>query len=257
VAPDVLLVSERTGRAGWDAAQDLAYRPAAAGEAFGPQWATYWFKVEATVPPEWAGRRVDLVWDSGSEATLWRDGEPLQGLASGRLVNRVTAPVVNGAAGGERVALMVEMACNDWMGEPPPPEDPLLDGPHRAGRTWREPVDDRALRAEAVHARLERCGLAAFDPEAWELAWDFEVLRQLEAEHARGLDPAWAGRLLAAPIPSCPPSGWPAWSSAATSPPGWSRTSASAAATPTARAARSTTSSRRRPSWWRPTSPPR
>ena len=77
VAPDLLMVSERTGRVGWDTAQELAYRPAEIGEAFGPQWATYWFRVLATVPDEWAGRRVDLLWDSGSEATLWRDGLPL------------------------------------------------------------------------------------------------------------------------------------------------------------------------------------
>ena len=30
------------------------------GDQFGPLWATYWFRVEATVPAEWAGERVDL-----------------------------------------------------------------------------------------------------------------------------------------------------------------------------------------------------
>ena len=58
VAPDELLVSERTGRAGYEAAQELAYRPAEIGESFGPQWATYWFRLSATVPEHWAGRPV-------------------------------------------------------------------------------------------------------------------------------------------------------------------------------------------------------
>jgi alpha-mannosidase len=70
IAGDRLLVSERTGRIGGSAAQELESRPARAAEAFGPQWATYWFRIEATVPRERAGRRVDLVWDSRSEATL-------------------------------------------------------------------------------------------------------------------------------------------------------------------------------------------
>ena len=83
IAPEALTVSERAGREGWEAALRLAYRPAELGEEFGPEWATYWFRIKATVPEGWGGTRVDLLWDSGSEATLWRDGEVLQGLYSG------------------------------------------------------------------------------------------------------------------------------------------------------------------------------
>ena len=35
--------------------------------------------VRATVPEEWRGARVDLLWDSNSEATLWLDGAPCAG----------------------------------------------------------------------------------------------------------------------------------------------------------------------------------
>jgi alpha-mannosidase len=164
VAPDRLLVSERTGRIGWDAAQELTYRDAELGETFGPEWATYWFRVEATIPESWAGACVELAWDSGSEATLWRDGEPLQGLNAGATARRTEARLAGAAAGREQVAVMVEMACNSWMGA----ADPV---------------------------RLERCGLVRFDPEAWKTAWDFEALRQLEGEP--DLEPAWAGHLLA------------------------------------------------------------
>src|SRR5829696_457253 len=188
VAPDELLVSERTGRIGRAAAQELAYRPAEIGETFGPQWATYWFRLAATVPEAWAGRPVELVWDSGCEATLYRDGVPVQGLVRGGGYDRSTAPL--GTPGG-RVELELEMACNDLMGLP----DPFPMRRDRTGRTWQEPADDRSLRAPRAPARLNRAGLALLDPEAWELAWDFEALRQLVEEP--GLDPSWEGRLLA------------------------------------------------------------
>jgi alpha-mannosidase len=185
---DTLLVSERTTRIGFDAAQQLEFRPARIGETFGPQWATYWFRVAATVPETWAGRRVDLLFDTGSEATLWRGGEPVRGLNA---PHRTTAPLTHAAEPGETIELQVEMACNDWMGEP----DPGGSARDRLGRTWRDPTDDRAPRAPKAPAQLARAGLALFDADAWELAWDFDVLRALSEEP--GLDPAWAGHLLA------------------------------------------------------------
>src|SRR3954447_15583395 len=90
-------VSERTGRIGFADAERLAYRPAQVGEAFGPRWATYWLRVRATVPPEWAGSRVDLLFDTGSEATLWRGGRPVRGLNA---PHRTTAPLIDEAEGG-------------------------------------------------------------------------------------------------------------------------------------------------------------
>src|SRR5829696_61168 len=188
VGPDELLVSERTGRIGHALAQELAYRPAEIGETFGPQWATFWFRLAATVPEHWAGRPVELVWDSGCEALLYRDGVPLQGLVKGGGYDRSTAPL--GAPSG-RVELELEMACNDLMGLP----DPFPLRRDRTGRTWRHATDDRSLRAPHAPARLNRVGLALLDPEAWEMAWDFDALHQLVEEP--GLDPSWEGRLLA------------------------------------------------------------
>ena len=43
---------------------------------------------------------------------------------------------------------------------------------------------------------LDRCQIARFDPRAWALHHDLEVLRRLEADAGNGLDPAWAGELL-------------------------------------------------------------
>jgi alpha-mannosidase len=70
--PDSLMVAGPVDRISHDDAERLDYRDAALGDRFGPLWATYWFRVVATVPPEWAGERVDLLWVSHSEATRCR-----------------------------------------------------------------------------------------------------------------------------------------------------------------------------------------
>ncbi len=158
---DELLVSGPVGRIGREAAQRLEYRPAALGERFGPLWATYWFRLGATVPEEWAGRRVDLLWDSGSEATLWLGGAPVQGLDP----HHPDAVVTPSAEPGDRLALEVELACNGLFGRP------------------------------EVAVELRRCELAVLDPDAWRLFFDFETLRALEA--GEGLDASFAGELRA------------------------------------------------------------
>ena len=154
-AVEGLLVSGAVDRISRAEAQGLEYRPASLGERFGPLWATYWVRAEATVPPGWAGARVDLLWDSGSEATLWLAGEPAQGLNP----HHCDAVLLEQARGGERLSLEVELACNDAAVE------------------------------------LRRCELARFDAAAWRRYHDFETLRALAAEGANGLDPAWAGEL--------------------------------------------------------------
>ena len=158
---DELLVSGPVDRIGREEAQELDYRPAAFGERFGPLWATYWFRGSATVPAAWAGRRVELVWFSDSEATLWLDGRVVHGLNR----HHREATVADPAAGGERVAFEVELACNGLFGK-----------------------QDRVF-------ELHRCELALLDPEAWALLHDFETLRALEAEP--GIEPALAGELRA------------------------------------------------------------
>ena len=55
-------------------AQALRFRDVQDGEQLGPLWSTYWVRVTATIPARWKGSRVDLHWDSRSEALLWLDG---------------------------------------------------------------------------------------------------------------------------------------------------------------------------------------
>ncbi len=159
VHPERLFVAGPVDRISFEEAQGLEYRPAELGERFGPLWATYWFHVTARLPDAWAGRRVDLLWDSSSEATLWVDGLPLQGLARPRPDATLT-----GSAEPGPLELHVEMACNGMFGK------------------------------QADPFELRRCELALFDPDAWRLFFDFDVLRALEAEP--DLEPSWKGELL-------------------------------------------------------------
>jgi len=135
---DELLVSPAVDRISHDEAQGLDYRPAAIGEQFGPLWATFWFRVAATVPEEWRGRRVELLFVSNSEATLWRDGRVVQGLNTGGAGERPDAVLADPAEPGP-VRCEIELACNGMFGR-------------RGG-----------ARAEAI---LDRCELALFDPDA-------------------------------------------------------------------------------------------
>jgi alpha-mannosidase len=77
---DELSLAGPCGRISPAEAARLDYRPARLGEELGPLWATYWLRCSATVPPAWRGDRVDLLFCSFSEATLWLGERPLQGL---------------------------------------------------------------------------------------------------------------------------------------------------------------------------------
>ena len=155
---DKLLVSPAVGRISWQDAQELDYRQAELGERFGPLWATFWFRIGATIPDEWAGARVDLLWRSGSEGTLWADGVVLAGLNE----HHAEATLADAARPGT-FACQVELACNGLFGE------------------------------QDAHVELTQCELGRFDPAALSLAADFEVLRALEAH--RATEPAWAALL--------------------------------------------------------------
>jgi alpha-mannosidase len=186
VAVDSITLAGPTDRIGQAAAEGLDYRPAALGQALGPLWATYWAQVSARVPDAWRGARVDLHWDSRSEALVRLNGATVQGLN----IDRPTATLIEQASGGETLSFEVEIACNRSFG-----------------------AEADAGRPNADAYRLAACELRRFDPEAWSLFWDFDVLRQLEADREPpqtprsfggvapkivrpALDTTWAGRLL-------------------------------------------------------------
>jgi alpha-mannosidase len=158
VPVDELVVSERVDRISFAEAQRLSYRPAQLGERFGPLFATYWFRASATVPDAWSGARVDLLWYSNSEATLWLEGR----VAGGLNKHHAEATLADEALPGP-LSWQVELACNGLFGRQPAPVE------------------------------LTRCELGRFDPAAWKLAHDFELLRRLELEPTT--DPGWGAVL--------------------------------------------------------------
>lgn len=185
---ETIEVAGPTDRIGFDAGASLDYRPSGLGETLGPLWSTWWFRVAVRIPEAWAGRVVELEWDSRSEALLWLGGRSAQGLNIGRHFAQLTPS----ALGGETIAFHVEVACNRSFG---------------ASEDWGDP------HSLTEPYRLAQCRIARFDPEAWRLFNDFETLRQLEADRTPpqtprsfggvapnlvrpALDTTWAGKLL-------------------------------------------------------------
>lgn len=175
-----LLVSGPVDRIAYDDAQKLAdWRPAKIGELFGPRWATYWFRLKTDVPQDWKGGRVELLWDSQSEATLWRDGQPAQGLNMTH-GDRPDAVLFTKAKGGEPVELQIEMACNHKFGQ-------------TVGYVTKDDIDVSPY-------QLRRCELALYDADAWGLYHDVRLLSELHDDLFREGDTSektWAGFLMA------------------------------------------------------------
>lgn len=57
------------------------YAPCSIGEKIEPVWSTSWFLIDFTIPVEYEGKEVHLIWNSGSEAMLFSpEGIPLQSM---------------------------------------------------------------------------------------------------------------------------------------------------------------------------------
>ncbi len=159
------------------------FKPAEIGMPLGPEWATFWFRAQATIPKEWDGRRVDLLWITYGENTLWLGGQSRQGLNFSLTYGhppppqRAAAPLVGRARAGERMSFEIESACNGLFGQ-----------------------EKSQPYAHVSPYVLDKAEIALFDPRAFELYHDLRVLVDLEAEsqdpETRDLDAAWAGLLL-------------------------------------------------------------
>ncbi|MFC4035000.1 alpha-mannosidase [Streptomyces polygonati] len=150
------------------------YAPFTAGEAWGRPWATSWFRLRATVPERWAGRRVEALIDLGGEGEGGRAeglvhderGVPLQGLHPHLDAVLVAAQ----ATGGAPVGLLVEAAANPHTGS------------GSAGPRHADP-----LTAAHTALRLRRADLAPRDEDVWQLLHDIETLDQLMRSLPPGL----------------------------------------------------------------------
>lgn len=180
-APVKLSVYDAPGRISFTEAERGAYRPAQIGEQFGPFWSTHWFRVEIEIPTAWAGQEVHFLWDSSSEAEVWKDGNPVQGLTGTGIWAQMdpTRPeyiLTRKARGGEKMVLYVEMAANNLFGLGYDPES----------------------NARAANVGILRMAeIAVFDREAWDLLWDFKVIADM-AENLPGKTPRAGQALFAA-----------------------------------------------------------
>ncbi len=170
------------------------YRKARIGEKFGPPWSTHWFRVDISIPADWQGREVHFLWDSTSEALVWVDGTPAQGLTGSystwandsiRKEYRLTQHV----QGNEAFNLYVEMACNGLFG---------LDNGVYSERT----------------GELRQAEVALFDRSAWNLYWDLKVIadmaRHLPANTPRAGQALYTANAMVNAIRLDDPSTWAA-----------------------------------------------
>ncbi|MBP2476275.1 alpha-mannosidase [Crossiella equi] len=150
------------------------YEPTQVGVAWGPAWSTSWFHLTATVPQDWAGLPVELVFDLGFDPKLigfqceglaYRaDGSPVKGLNP----RNTWLPVGDPVRGGEQVEFYLEAGANpvllDYV-----PFQPTQQG-------------DRLTSSDEPLYRVRRADLCVFDKQVWELVQDIEVLYQLMLE---------------------------------------------------------------------------
>ncbi|KYQ88724.1 alpha-mannosidase [Tieghemostelium lacteum] len=150
-AVSLKVTTEKTDRLSYNDAMKLSFRDCKVGEVFGPSWVTYWFKVHIEVPKEWKGKIVHFLWNSSSEAMIFKDGIPVQGLTGGTWVDkRIEYKLFDKVAdGGELVNFEIEMACNGMFGVG---KDGLIN-----------PCD------ETKTFKLERAEIAVFDEKAYKV----------------------------------------------------------------------------------------
>lgn len=152
-----------------------AFQPVEIGWRWGPVWSTTWFRLRAEVPGSLGGRRVDLRFDSGTEALAWRDDAPWHGFD----FNRDRGPWLETAAGGESIDILVEAACNMPLG---------------ISTFWWDHPELHARWKEAKPGRLAAAELVAFDDVAWRFveAWDLArrtlLAQPAESPRARSLE---------------------------------------------------------------------
>ncbi|MBM9507230.1 alpha-mannosidase [Actinacidiphila acididurans] len=157
-------------------AQALAarYEPVSIGDTWGGPWSTSWLKVTGRIPREWAGRRVEAVFDLGFDPAhgpgfqaegLVHDatGAPLQGIHPQQRGVLLAAS----AAGGEEVDLRVELAAN-----------PHIEGAWGVGTHF----GSKETAGTAHLYQLRQADLAVREETVWHLLHDMQVLDELMRE---------------------------------------------------------------------------
>lgn len=151
-----------------------AYEPFQLGSTWGAPWCTTWMRASAEIPADWAGRRVEAVFDldfdltkgpGGQAEGLVHDahGAPVQGLHP---YNR-SVLLADPATGGDGVDLLIELAAN------PPITGSAGINTHYGSRATAGP--DHLY-------RLKQAEIAVREDDVWHLIHDIEVLGELMGE---------------------------------------------------------------------------
>lgn len=138
-----------------DNAMKQIYQPCSIGQSFGPSWSTHWFRVELKIPKSWVEHEVYFLWNSDSEAMIWYDGQPVQGLSS---QHERCEYLLSEKASLRHLSftLYVEMACNGLFGVG---RDGLINPPD-SNRSF----------------VLSKAEIAIRDPLVFQLLRDFDIL---------------------------------------------------------------------------------
>uniref|UniRef100_A0A8D0GUW2 Glycoside hydrolase family 38 central domain-containing protein n=1 Tax=Sphenodon punctatus TaxID=8508 RepID=A0A8D0GUW2_SPHPU len=132
------------------------FQPVKVGDSFGPTWWTCWFKVELSIPQEWVGKEVHLLWESEGEGMVWRDAQPFQGLTKeGEKTSYILTDSLK-ESDPHSLTLYVEVACNGLFGA-------------GKGSMIAPPDPDKKF-------TLSRAELVVFNRDVHELLVDFEIL---------------------------------------------------------------------------------
>jgi alpha-mannosidase len=142
------------------------FSPIEIGHEFAPAWSTHFVRVRVSVPDEWAGREVHLIWDANAEETVYdMSGNVLQGMNGSTGEDRRAEFVVSykHSAATPTYSFIVAVACNGLFG----------NSEWNVGPT--PPNPDKRCPLKTAHAAL-------FDREAWDLFYDYAVVADM-AEH--------------------------------------------------------------------------
>jgi alpha-mannosidase len=193
-APVQLSAYAAPGRIPYAEAMRGDFAPIRVGYKFGPLWSTHWVRVNFEIPSAWQGQEVHLRWDSASEACIYGDGVPLQGLTgsfhgSFEKAIRNNFSLSKRAQAGERREYYIEVACNGLFGLSHEESNPRI--------------------GELIQAEI-----AVFNRPAWDLYWDLKVIadmaRHLPANTPRGGQALYAANQMVNLIRLDDPATWSA-----------------------------------------------
>ncbi|XP_053128304.1 alpha-mannosidase 2C1 [Hemicordylus capensis] len=140
----------------YDEAIRQEFTPIKVGDCCGSTWHTCWFKIELSIPREWAGKEVHLFWESEGEGMVWRDGQPVQGLTQ---EGEKTCYILTDSlkeTDPHSLTLYVEVACNGLFGA-------------GKGSMIAPPDPDKTF-------AVRKAELVVFNRDVHELLVDFEIL---------------------------------------------------------------------------------